>query len=301
MKEIDTVVIGGGQAGLSTSFWLKQHGISHVVLERGEVGESWRSQRWDSFTLNTPNHLNILPGEHIGPQDENGFWNRDELVVRLEQYAAKCELPIAPRVAVTAVNWSETESAFIIDTSRDSYLANRVVVASGSQNQPKISSMQTQISPTIHQIHAADYRSADQLPEGAVLVVGSAQSGVQIAESLVESGRDVYLSTSKVGRVRRRYRGKDLTEWAVITGMAEQTIEDLDDPAQAKAPQPQISGRHGGETLSLQSLEARGVVLLGRLASYQEGLFHFSDNLPENINFADQVSQEFCKTLDDTI
>jgi putative flavoprotein involved in K+ transport len=180
--------------------------------------------------------------------------------------------------------------------------ANQVVVASGFQRVPRVPAMANTFPPTVNQIHAADYRSPESLPSGAVMVVGSGQSGCQIAEDLIRAGREVHLCTSKVGRVPRRYRGRDILEWMVDLGMFDQTVEDLRDPQMQFAAQPQVSGvGRRGKTVSLQSLQAQGVHLMGRLESVIDGVVVTNDGLAENVAFADALSQELKEAINSFI
>jgi putative flavoprotein involved in K+ transport len=294
MKHFHTIVIGGGQAGLSVSHALRARGVAHVVLERGDVGASWRS-RWDSFALNTPNWCSLLPGADLGPADAGGFFGRDEFVQRLLDYVREFDLPVRTGVAVTSVR--REEGRFVVEAAGESMTTDHVVVASGSQNEPVTPAIAGDLGG-VTQMHASGYRSAGSLPDGAVLVVGSGQSGVQIAEDLLEAGRRVYLSTSRVGRVVRRYRGKDVSEWIEMSGMTKHTVADLEDPDMRWATQPQLSGAHGGHTVSLQGLERAGAVLLGRLEGARGDALVFADDLGDNIRFADATSAEMKKGLD---
>jgi putative flavoprotein involved in K+ transport len=287
-----TIVVGGGQAGLGVSYNLKQKGIEHTVLERGNIGESWKTQRWDSFALNTPNSVSALPGDENSLENPGAFMSRDEFVDYLQNYASKSELPVQTGVTVTRISKNGNDT-YQVETTTGLMTADNVVIASGSQNQPRVPKACDDIPASILQLHSGNYKRPDALPEGAVLIVGSGQSGVQIAEDLLEAGRKVYLATSKVGRVRRAHRGKDLFNWAVEVGFYDQVISDLENPRMAYMAQPQISGSDGGHTISLQSLEKMGATLLGRLQACADGKFQFADNLAENIIFADQISAKF--------
>lgn len=287
-----TVVVGGGQAGLGVSYYLAQKGIEHTVLERENIGESWKSQRWDSFMLNTPNNVSVLPGDENSIKNPDGFMSRDEFVGYMQDYAKRYSLPIQTGVAVTRIS-KNGNGAFKVETSTDTMTADNVVIASGSQNQPKVPKTCSEVAPSVMQLHAGNYKRADALPDGAVLIIGGGQSGVQIAEDLLENGRKVFLATSKVGRVLRAYRGRDLVNWAVDFGFYEHTINDLEDPRMAGMAQPQVSGTDGGHTVSLQGLEKKGVTLLGRLQGCANDRFQFADDLAENIGFADQISAKF--------
>ena len=289
----NTVVVGGGQAGLGVSYYLVQKGIGHTVLEKGSIGESWKTQRWDSFTLNTPYDVSVLPGDESSMDNPGAFMGRDEFVEYLQAYVRKFDLPVQTGVAVTRICRDDEGKTYQIETTTGDLTADNIVIASGSQNQPKVPDACSEIPGSILQLHSGNYKRPDALPDGAVLIIGSGQSGVQIAEDLLEAGREVYLATSKVGRVVRALRGRDLLHWAVEIGFYDQTLADLEDSRVAYMAQPQISGTRGGHTVSLQGLEKMGATLLGRLQGCAGGKMQFADNLAENIIFADQVSAKF--------
>jgi putative flavoprotein involved in K+ transport len=292
----DAVVVGAGTAGLATSWHLSRRGIDHVVLERGRVAETWRSQRWHSFVLNTPAWANHLPGddEDVGPRD--GFASATAWIEHCEGYAARAGLPVRAGVDATGLRQAP-DGTFALDMTLDgskaTLEARTVVVASGVQREPKIPGVAAGLPADILQLHTADYRSPTGLPPGAVLVVGAAQSGGQIVEDLLDAGREVYLATSRVPRFRRRMYGRDIFEWLLPAGFFDVRLGDLPDPALQFAPQPITSGvgRHG-HTVSLQWLQARGARLLGRLRSIEGGRLTFEDDLGANIRFADERSTE---------
>jgi len=300
----DVVVVGAGQAGLGIGYLLQQSGVEFVILERGEIAESWRSQRWDSFAVNTPNWMNGLPGSPYDGQVPDGFYRRDELVASFERHAAAHELPVRLGVNVEGVTAAEDSHGFIVEAvDRDgqvlSLCARNVVVASGLMQTPKIPPMKGSFPDTVNQLHASDFRSADMLEDGGVIVIGSGQSGCQIAEDLISAGHRVYLCTSRVARLPRRYRGRDLTEWMNDLGMFDHGIKDLEDPMMQFAAQPQVSGvGRLGRTVSLQDLQRRGVVLMGRLSSVVDGLLETGDALGDHIAFADEFSTEMKRIID---
>lgn len=305
MIEFDVVVIGAGSAGLGVGYHLGAAGVDFVIVERGEIGESWRSQRWDSFAVNTPNRINGLPGSPYDGDDPEGFWQRDQLVEFFESHAARHSLPI--RTGTTVVGVSAFDDWFVVETvDRDgvtgSLTARSVVVASGGQLAPKIPPISGRFPESIAQLHAADYRSPEALPEGAVLVIGSGQSGCQIVEDLVEAGRTVYLCTSRVARVPRRYRGRDVLDWMIDVGLMDQQVEDLADPMMQFAAQPQVSGvGPRGRTVSLQELQRQGVRLMGRLSDVTDGVLTTDDGLAGHISFADAFSIELKQIIDNFV
>jgi len=301
----DAVVIGGGSAGLGIGYYLRETGRKFVILERGRVGETWRTQRWDSFAVNTPNWANCLPGDTYDGEESDGFYRLDELIGYLQDYAARYELPVTEGATVTGVDPDGDGFRVTYQNGAGAtaaIAARNVVVASGMMQAPKIPGVREQFPDTILQIHASDYRSPEALPPGAVVVVGSAQSGCQICEDLIHAGRDVYLCTSKVARIRRRYRQRDILEWFEDVGLFDVAVDDLPDPAMEFAAQPQVSGvgRYGG-TLSLQSMAQEGVRLMGRLSDVTDGVLKTDDSLSEHVAFADATSSEITAMIEEWI
>jgi len=299
---LNAVVIGAGHAGLAASYFLKRAGLSHVVFERGRIAESWRSQRWDSFYLNTPNWMSHLPGDDYAGDDPDAFYHRDAFVASLEQYAARFNLPIETGVTVERI--APNDGRFRVTVRRGSQRAetieaDSVVVASGLQNAAKFPGVAASVPDSITRLHAADYRSTDHLPAGAVLVVGGGQSGFQIAEDLLEAGREVYFSSSRVARAPRRYRGRDLLYWMGALGILEQRTSDLEDRSIIYQTVPHVSGVGArGRTVSYQQLARCGAVVLGRLTGFRHGRFTFAGDAAENVRFADEKSEEIKKAID---
>jgi putative flavoprotein involved in K+ transport len=298
---VDVAVIGGGHAGLTASYSLRKAGLDHLVLERGRVGESWWNQRWDSFVLNTPGGLSLLPGDSTGPGPADGFWPRDAFAGYLEDYARRLGTDIRTGVEVRRIE--RHGAGFAIATSTGEPLRARgVIVAAGAQRTPRMPAFAADLPPDVTQVHALDYRRPGLLPPGAVLVVGSAQSGLQIAEDLLEAGRTVSVATGRCGRMRRRYRGRDAMEWLFPSPWFRQRIADLPDPAMAAWPQPQISGiGPRGHSVSLQWLGERGVRLLGHVDGVERGRLRLRDDLGANIAFGDTVSAALAQTMDGVI
>jgi len=304
---LDAIVIGAGQAGLGVGWHLARCGVPHVILERGRVGETWRTQRWDSFALNTPSWMNRMPGESVDAQQpRDDFLGRDAWVAHLEGYAAAAAYPVRTGVEVTRVE-SRPDGTFrvhaLVGASMPETLeARSVVIAAGSQRVPRIPRIAGALPLATPSIHTAHYVSPAGSPPGAVLVVGSGQSGVQIAEELVLAGRTVHLSTSRVARIRRRYRGRDTLEWLVPAGFWDQRVESLPDPSLRLAPQPLTSGvGRYGHTVSLQWLESLGVRLVGHLREVAGARLSFDDDLGANIRFADDRAAEFDRALADGV
>ncbi len=296
---IDVVVIGAGQAGLSTSYHLKQQGLDHVVLEEGRVGESWRSGRWDSFTLVTPNWTVQLPGFAYQGDEPDGFMGRDQLVDYFDRYQASFDPPV--RTGVTVVGVDEAEGGFELLTSHGTLKAKAVVVATGSYRRPKFPAFAASLPPGISQVHSSAYRNPSQLPDGAVLVVGTGQSGAQIAEELHEAGRRLYVSVSGCARIPRRYRGKDIVWWGKMGGLYERTVDTLQDPAERWACHPQSSGRNGGHDIYLRQLAREGVTLTGRVQSVEGGVLSLAPDLGANLRRADEFADNLLQQLDEAV
>lgn len=298
-QEVDTLVIGGGQAGLAMSRWLQKHDVPHAVLERARVGNTWRTQRWESFRLNTPNVVNLLPDDAYEGGDALGFASHGDLLDYFEDYRRRHALPVEEGVEVTAVR--PVDGGFEVEANGQVRSCRHVVLCSGDQNSPNIPPRARDLPGDVTQLHAGEYRRSEDLPPGAVLVVGSGQTGVQIVEDLCRAGRKVYLSTSAVGRLPRRYRGKDFFEWLQISGVTNQRPEDLEDPNEVHARQPQISGTHGGHTVSLQQLARDGAQLLGRWRGVRGRVLDFDDDLEANVAKGDQFSATLKGLVDQVI
>ena len=293
-RAIDIVIVGAGQAGLATSYYLTQAGREHVVLEASDrVGGSWR-KRWDSFCLVSPNWASALPGLPYDGPDPDGFMLRDEVVSYLERYARLIDAPIRNRTRVRALRARDREG-FTLDTDDGPINAHKVVVATGAFQSPRIPSISRDLPRRILQLHTDEYRNEQALPPGAVVVVGSGQSGAQIVEELHEAGRSVFLCVSKCGRQRRRYRGKDISYWAyqildrgAEVGVPPRTVDTLPSPAAKFACNPHLSGHGGGHEINLRRLGADGVVLLGHFEAAEGERARFADDLEANLQFSDE-------------
>lgn len=294
-ERIDTIIVGGGQAGLSTSYYLKQQGRNHVVLEQSDrAAKAWR-ERWDSFTLNTPNWSSRLPGAEYEGDDPDDFMDRDNIINYFEEYIKRFELPVRYDVRVIAVEPIKT--GYLVQTDKMDYEAANVVIATGLYQQPKIPFIGKNLSSDIRQLHSSEYKNPEGLPEGSVLVVGSAQSGCQIAEELYKSGRKVYLSVGSAGRVPRRYRGKDVTRW-VFEELPEMTVDTLPSPAAKFKTAPHLTGKDGGHTLNLHQFARDGVVLLGHVQNVQGYRIILAPDLKEDLAKADKFEADFVKSVD---
>jgi putative flavoprotein involved in K+ transport len=301
----DVIVVGGGYAGLAASYHLKKNGVDHLVFERGRIGESWRSQRWDSFRTNSTNKLNILPGQEWTDQSTaDAFATITDLVSSFEEYSSTHQLPVVQNANVVSIE-KQGDLFHIVVSSNDvrtNYRSKQILVASGAANKIKLPELSKNVSPDIMQFHASQYRNAAALPKGAVLVVGSAQSGCQIAEDLLDAGKQVYLSTSMVGRFPRWYRGKDIFYWLIDTRFYDIKASDVEDPELFEARPPQISGTGTGKnSLSLQSLGRKGGIILGRLENADKYNFSFQPNAVDHVKYADNYSKKIKDMIDDFI
>jgi putative flavoprotein involved in K+ transport len=262
-ERVDTVVIGAGQAGLATSFLLSGRGREHVVLEQGRVAETWRTRRWDGFRLNTPNHYLRLPGHEYAGDDPEAFLTRDETVAYLERYAESAHVPL--RTARVSSLASRGAGGFSLETSDGPLEAGNVVVATGAYQRPAPPSAPGAPAAGILQLHSADYRRPDQLPPGGVLVIGSGQSGCQIADELKRDGRDVYLSVGRCPTLATRYRGRSVYRWMIDIGLMDETVDTLPSPDARLAGNVTVTSDDGGHLCGPRKLARAGVVLVGRV------------------------------------
>jgi pyridine nucleotide-disulfide oxidoreductase len=284
IESTDVVVVGAGQAGLATSHELTRAGVSHLVLERERIAETWR-KRWDSFCLVTPNWTVQLPGGTYEGAEPDGFMLRDEVIAFLERYAAAA--PVRTGVTVTALSPSAQEG-FELETTAGQIRARSVVVATGAYQRPHRPVAAGDLPEGLLQLDADDYRSEPGLPEGEVLIVGSGQTGCQIAEELVEAGRTVYLSCGRAPWAPRRIGEHDLLWWFVETGFLDMPVESLPDSRARLAANVLASGRDGGHDLHLRTLQPAGVVLLGHLAGADERQAYFAPDLAESVAWGDE-------------
>jgi putative flavoprotein involved in K+ transport len=287
-EHIDTVIIGGGQAGLAMSHCLTQHGREHVVLERGRVAERWRSERWDSLTLLTVNWLTQLPGYRYDGDDPDGFMSREALVGILDQYAARLKAPVRTGVEAMTLKAAPVSNRYLIETSDGTWEATHVVVATGGYQRGNVLPMSAGVPPNLLQLHSSQYRNPAQLPPGAVLVIGSGPSGCQICEELCASGRAVYLSIGRYERTLRRYRGKDRSWWNYTTGAFDRTVDEI-----MRAPSPyghsgQLTGTRGGHNLDYRQFATDGVTLLGHLRGIHDRKLSIAPDLPETMALWDE-------------
>jgi putative flavoprotein involved in K+ transport len=287
-ERVDTVVIGGGQAGLATSYHLTQRSLEHVVLERGRVGETWRTERWDGFCLNTPNWTLGLPGGEYDGDEPDAFMALAGMVSYIEGYARTIRAPVREGVGVTKLVVRDDE--FALDTTEGPLRATNVVVATGAFQRPTGSHVRDALPPDLLQLDASAYRNPDQLPDGAVLVVGNGQSGCQIAEELLRAGRRVYFSVGSCRWFERRIRGMDIVHWAIELGLMDETVDSLPSPAARLAGNPSASGNDGGHDCNPRTLAQDGAVLLGRIEGCRHRTLRLGDGLSESLAGGDEFA-----------
>src|SRR6266404_3760170 len=292
VERVETLIVGGGQAGLAMSHRLKQRGLAHLVLERHRIAERWRSERWDGLRFQFPNWSVSLPEFSFPRTDPDGFAGTGEIVDYITAYAAFVAPPIRCGVAVTRLRCRDGGSGFVAETSDGAIEADNVVVATGPYQRPLMPDLLR--DEDIFQVHASRYKNPEQLPPGAVLVVGSGASGAQITEELRRAGRRVYLSIGHHTRLPRRYRGRDLIWWLGAMGI-DQT------PVEARGPArllPLITGAYGGYTIDFRRFAADGVTLLGRVAAAHRGIFDIAPDLTQSLAEGDAAYSTFLDMVD---
>ena len=301
-KHYSVIVVGGGQAGLSISYCLKNKGIDHIIFEKNYIAYSWQEKRWDTFCLVTPNWQCTLPGYHYPGSDSDGFMQRDEIVKYIKDYAKSFDPPIKEGVEVFSVTKNNSQGLFEITSSIGNYTADQVVVATGSYHQPKIPRIAAKLAEEILQLHSSEYKNPQCLPEGDVLVVGSGQSGCQIAEDLHLAGRKVHLCVGGAPRSPRSYRGKDVVDWLDKLGYYDLSIDEHSDPESVRnKTNHYLTGRDGGHEIDLRQFAIEGMQLYGSLADIQGNSLKFKPNLQHNLDRADEVAQSIKQTIDEYI
>ena len=301
-SRVDVVVIGGGQAGLSVSWHLRRRGVEHVVLERDRIASSWRHGRWDTFCLVTPNWQCRLPDHPYAGPDPDGFMARDEIVEYVESFAASFAPPVHEGVTVTRVG-RRSRSGFTVSTSHGEVHAHQVVLCVSGYHRPRRPALADRLPAAITQLHSSQYRNPSSLPDGASLVVGTGQSGAQIAEDLALGGRDVHLSVGSAPRVARRYRGRDCIAWLQDIGHYDMPVDEHPKGVEAARHEPNhyMTGRGGGRDIDLRAHARDGMTLHGRLGDIADGALTFSGDLRENLDAADATADRIKDTIDDWI
>ncbi|HEY9626364.1 MAG TPA: MSMEG_0569 family flavin-dependent oxidoreductase [Coleofasciculaceae cyanobacterium] len=292
-------IIGGGQAGLSMSYCLKERGLDHIVFEKNKIGYAWRSKRWDTFCLVTPNWQCRLPGYHYPGSDPNGFMQRDEIVQYIEDYAASFDPPLKEGVEVSKVRRNEAENVFEITTSIGDFTADQVVIAVGGYHIPKLPRLAGRFPEEIVQLHSSEYKNPQSLPDKAVLVVGTGQSGCQIAEDLHLAGKQVHLCVGGAPRSPRRYRGQDVVDWLDQMGYYDLSIDEHPQKEKARSnTNHYVTGRGGGREIDLRQFALEGMQLHGKLKQVSGKQLEFWENLKQNLDQADAVAENIKKSID---
>jgi putative flavoprotein involved in K+ transport len=281
-----TVVIGAGHSGLAVSHFLSQRSIDHVVIERGEVANTWRTQRWDTLRLLTPNWLSALPGFAYDGEDPDGFMTMPEVIGFIERYSSAIDAPVRTGTTVTEV--ASVESGYRVTTDDGVWEAPTVMLASGGFNLPHVPDVAADVPDWVEVISPLDYRRVDQLPAGGVLVVGASATGLQLADEIHRSGRPVTLAVGEHVRMPRVYRGHDVMWWMSMAGVLDERYDEIDDLVRGRnIPSPQLVGTPDRATLDLNALTDKGVELVGRLGAIRDGVVLFSGSLRNVCSLAD--------------
>ena len=285
LERFGVVVVGGGQAGLAVSHELTGLGVKHVVLDRGRVGQTWRD-RWDSFCLVTPNWSVQLPGGAYAGDDPDGFMPRDDIVRHLETYAASFSAPVREGVEVSSLD-AGLDGRFTLTTTDGVLQADTVVLATGAYQRPHRPPGAATLPSSILQIDTEGYTNEAALPPGKVLVVGSGQTGCQLAEELCEAGRDVFLACGRAPWSSRRVADRDVFYWTIETGMLDETLADLPSPSARLIANAQATGHRGGHDLHYRVLQQIGVTLVGHFLVAEDGRARFAPDLAASVAFGD--------------
>ncbi|WP_454754514.1 MSMEG_0569 family flavin-dependent oxidoreductase [Cupriavidus necator] len=297
-RHYGVIIVGGGQAGLSMSYFLKQAGIDHLLIEKHTVTHTWRTQRWDAFCLVTPNWQCALPGYPYQGDDPHGFMKKDEITAYLDGFIRTVGAPVLEHTEVRQVK-ARAQGGFSVVTSQGAFTADQVVVASGGYHTPIVPRMAERLPTSIRQLQSSEYRNPGSLPEGAVLVVGSGQSGAQIAEDLHLAGRKVYLAVGEAPRCARFYRGRDVVDW--LADMKYYDLPVTEHPLREGVrdnTNHYVTGRDGGRDIDLRKFATEGMELYGVLGDYRDGQLRFAPDLRHNLDDADATYNRINASID---
>jgi len=298
VTRIDTVVIGAGHAGLAVSYCLSELDIEHVVLERGEVGNSWRHERWPSLTLLTPNWQSTLPGYSYGGSEPDGYMTMAEVIAFIDDYARVSRAPVRTHTRVIRV--APAGDGYQVNTGCGAWHCKTLVIASGACNLPAVPRIAADLPQHIQSVAPSNYRSPDQLPEGGVLVVGASATGLQLAAEIHQSGRPVTLAVGEHVRMPRLYRGRDIQWWLHAAGVLDEGLDDIDDIVRGRnLPSPQLVGSRERQILDLNTMTSLGIRLVGRFMSIANGTAFFSGSLRNVCALADLKMGRLLNTLDE--
>lgn len=295
------IVVGGGQAGLSASYYLQKEDIDHLVIEKSTIMNAWRNKRWDSFSLVTPNWQCNLPGHPYRGDDPHGFMVKEEIIAYLTEFAEKLQAPVLENAGVTALT-VVNPSGYIVETTKGKFTTDQVIVAAGGYHKPIIPPMADRIPNAVFQVHSEQYKNPEQLPDGNVLVVGSGQSGAQIAEDLHLAGRQVYLATGDAPRCSRFYRGRDVVDW--LADMKYYDVPVDKHPLREGVrdnTNHYVTGRDGGRDIDLRQFAQQGMELFGLLNDFDGENFQFAPNLGANLKRADETLNNINRRIDQYI
>ncbi len=298
IEHYSVIIVGGGQSGLTMSYFLQQVNLSHLVLEKHSIFHGWKHERWDAFTLVTPNWQCDLPGLPYDGDDPRGFMTGKQTIAWLERFAAKVQAPVKEGVTVNLVT-QDDQGKYHITTTDGDYTADQVVVCSGGYHVPVIPRMAERIPASVQQLHSAEYKNAKQLPDGGVLVVGSGQSGAQIAEDLHLQGKKVFLATGNAPRVARFYRGKDVVEWLDDMGYYKMSVKEhsLGENVRNNTNH-YVTGRDGGRDIDLRQFALEGMELFGQMTDFDGQNLLFKANLADNLQKADNTFNNINSRID---
>lgn len=298
MTHYSAIIVGGGQAGLSASYYLQQQDIDHLLLEKHSLTHTWRNQRWDAFCLVTPNWQCALPGYPYAGDDPHGFMKKEQIIAYLDGFIAQVNAPVREGCAVQQLA-PRPEGGYRLQTSQGEFTADQVIIASGGYHTPIIPRLAERLPAGIHQLHSEQYRSPEALPEGAVLVVGSGQSGAQIAEDLHLAGRKVFLAVGDAPRCARFHRGRDVVDWLADMGYYDIGVDShpLREGVRDNTNH-YVTGRDGGRDIDLRRFAREGMQLFGRLNSLHGTTLHFSPDLASKLDAADAVYTRINASID---
>jgi putative flavoprotein involved in K+ transport len=298
--QVDAVIVGGGHNGLAMSKQLADRGIDHVVLEQGDLADSWRNQRWESFTLLTPSWQTRLPGAAYEGDDPDGFMDRAEIVAFIEAYARLIDAPVHANTTVTALR--PVDGGYDVVTDAGSWTCRAVVIATGAHRLPAVPAFAAAVPDHIVSVNPLAYRHPDELPAGGVLVVGAASTGIQLAEEIHASGRPVTISVGEHVRMPRTYRGRDIQHWMDAIGRLDERYDEVDEVLRARGvASPQLVGTPDRQTLDLNRLSDAGVKLRGRVGAIRDGVALFSGGLTNHCALADQKLDRLLREIDEWI
>jgi putative flavoprotein involved in K+ transport len=300
MQHHSVIIVGGGQAGLSVSHYCQRQNIDHLVLEKNQIMHAWKDKRWDSFTLVTPNWQCALPGHHYDGNDPHGFMKREEIIDYLNRFADKVQAPIKEEVQVNRV--SHNGNSYLVETNAGDYTADHIVIAAGSYQEPIIPRMAERIPDSIQQLHSEQYKNPEQMRGDTVLVVGSGQSGSQIAEDLHLAGKKVILACGDAPRCARFYRGKDVVDWLAEMNYYNMPVQNHPlKEAVRDNTNHYVTGRDGGRDIDLRKFALEGMELYGKLSSFDGDTLQFKPDLGTILDSADQTYNSINERIDQYI